>query len=322
MATTKKVQLLDKDDNILYPVIHSDYCIEDSSIEEEKLSNDIQEKLNNIVIKIVTDDSSEEIKYKLSDDNFIDKVANYYALYNSGKPISFFFEEITDIKYYYQIPVKSFYYYTSSNSYCLKGRDGNYNIECIVYMSQKNITVSFEKDSLTVNDIPNNSITKFKLADQAVITDKLADGAITKEKLADDVLNSLSTNNLHIIPLQFTNVDVIEIDSSIDLSTLIDFWNDAINNNTPVYYKITFSNDDYSTDSNPSSGVAYFGLFKVSVDYSSTFDSTACSFSIDSINIYNKFDNKTYNYYIDLQFNTNMNPKVIIEKNSNWSLIS
>lgn len=257
----KIIQLKNKKGWKLYPIINSYYCIEDDSIAEKKLSSDIQEKINDIVIELVNtgETSSGRIIYKPSDDSFINKVANYYYLFNSGKPVSFFFIPTVEdnITKTYQIPVKQFVKNGRSGFYYLYGRNGDYNIECTVetfnnsvwaYVNVDSIgtgdirdaavtTDAISAEAVTTGKIADNSIITPKLVNQSVTTDKLADGSVTSDKLAN------SENYLMKANLQTINVSwYVDVDTQLNVSS-VDTLNAAYKNmedNLPVTFKVAY----------------------------------------------------------------------------------
>ena len=253
------IQLKNKKGEKLYPIIFSDYCIANASISKEKLSDEVQEKLNDIVIELVNtgETLSGRVKYKPSDDNFINVVANYYCLFNSGKPISFFFTPTVEnnITKNYQIPVKQFVKNGRSGYYYLYGRNGDYNIECTVETSNNSVWAYVDEDAtdnirnsavttdaisaeaVTTNKIADNSIITPKLVDKAVTTDKLADGSVTSDKLANSEDYLMKAN------LQKINVNwQMDIDTQLDVSS-VDTLNAVYKNmedNLPVTFKVAY----------------------------------------------------------------------------------
>lgn len=255
------IQFKNKKGEKLYPIIFSDYCIADASISEEKLSDEVQEKLNDIVIKLVNSNEtlSGRIKYVPDDSTFINMVENYYYLFNRGKPISFFFTPTVEnnITKNYQIPVKQFVKDGRSGYYYLYGRNGDYNIECTVKTSNNSVWAYVDEDSVraddirdaavttdaisseavTTNKIADNSIITPKLVDKAVTTDKLADGSVTSDKLAN------SENYLMKANLQKINVNwQIDVDTILDVSS-VDTLNAVYKNmegNLPVTFKVAY----------------------------------------------------------------------------------
>ena len=190
VSIPKIIQLKNRDEEKVYPVIYSDYCIKDT-ISEEKLGEDVKEKLNPIVIELQDSGeySSGRKVYKPKDTDFVNKVAYYYYLYNSGKPINFLVSKV-DIEISstnnYQVPVKEISKpFTAKMPYTLYGRNGNYKIECVVNTSSNFVQAYIDEDSITSNDISNNSITGDKITSGAVTTDKIEDEAITTDKLTD-----------------------------------------------------------------------------------------------------------------------------------------
>lgn len=263
----KIIQLKNRAGEKVYPVIVND-CIR-GTIEEEKLGDDVQQKLNGIVIKL--EDSGESRYgrkiYKPADANFPYIINYYYTLYNNGKPINFLFtppvEDNTTKNY--QVPVKQFTKNGRSGNYYLYGRNGDYSIECTLIPSVS-VEVYIDADSVASDDIKDTAITTDKIADKAVTADKIADGVITSDKLANSA-NYFTKDNLLIIPLS----GQLDVEVGFEESPVSDILSAALNNlnnNLPIVFKIstiaqtnsptytTYSSDYYySSTTNKSTGV-------------------------------------------------------------------
>ena len=261
VSIPKIIQLKNRDEEKVYPVIYGDYCIEDTSIREKKLADDVKEKLNPIVIEMQDSGeySSGRKVYKPKDTDFINKVAYYYDLYNSGKPINFLFSKV-DIEISstnnYQVPVKEISKpFTAKMPYTLYGRNGNYKIECVVNTSSNFVQAYIDEDSITSNDISNNSITgdkitsgavtTDKIANKAITTDKLTDGSVTTDKLSDGAITSdklanssnyLMKDSVVTIPLN-GQLDVI-IDFVDSPATILSAALENLNKGLPIIFKI------------------------------------------------------------------------------------
>lgn len=265
----KIIQLKNRAGEKVYPVI-VDKCISDGDINEEKLDDDVQQKLNGIVIKL--EDSGESRYgrkiYKPTDAYFQNKIAYYYTLYNSGKPINFLFTppvEEDSITKNYQVPVKQFTKNGRSGNYYLFGRNGDYSIECTLIPSVS-VEAYIDADSVTSDDIRNAAITTDKIADKAVTADKIADGVITSDKLANSS-NYLTKDNLLVISLS-GQLDVEIAFAESPVSDILSAALNNLNNNLPIVFKIstfaqtnsptytTYSSDYYySSTTNKSTGV-------------------------------------------------------------------
>lgn len=269
VSMPKIIQLKNRDEEKVYPVIYSDYCIEDTSIREKKLADDVKEKLNPIVIEMQDSGeySSGRKVYTPKDTDCINKIAYYYDLYNSGKPINFLFtltpDGTTTCKY--QIPVKKFSHSIRSGAYYLYGKNGDYIIDCSViantveaYIDEDILSITTDditSNAVTTDKIANKAITAAKLTDDSVTTDKLSDGsvnefkiadnAITKEKLADEigpvyfiVSTSETDNVIESVKIhgEIQSIDLTARHSTNSSLALIEtLYKNYVENGTPMY---------------------------------------------------------------------------------------
>ena len=248
VSMPKIIQLKNRDEEKVYPVIYGDYCIEDTSIREKKLADDVKEKLNPIVIEMQDSGeySSGRKVYTPKDTDCINKIAYYYDLYNSGKPINFLVtltpDGTTTCKY--QIPVKKFSHSTRSGAYYLYGKNGDYIIDCSVinrveaYIDEDILSITtnnITSNAITTDKIANKAITTDKLTDASVTTDKLSDGAITSDKLANSS-NYLMKDSVVTIPLN-GQLDVI-IDFVESPATILSAALENLNKGLPIIFKI------------------------------------------------------------------------------------
>lgn len=263
------IQLENRAGEEVFPVIINN-CIYDGDIREEKLDDDVLQKLNGIVIKL--EDSGESRYgrkiYKPTDANFANKIDHYYTLYNNGKPINFLFtppvEDNTTKNY--QVPVKQFTKNGRSGNYYLYGRNGDYSIECTLIPSVS-VEVYIDADSVASDDIKDTAITTDKIADKAVTADKIADGVITSDKLANSS-NYFTKDNILVLSLS-GQLDVEIGFAESPVSDILSAALNNLNNDLPIVFKIstfaqtnsptytTYSSDYYySSTTNKSTEVA------------------------------------------------------------------